>query len=215
MFYEKSLKYLKNNKQKLFNLYFDDKFLHNPKIAIFTAGASGAGKTEYALSRIEKEPFLLHIDTDKIRGFFTPVGYNGTNADEFQRISSKAVDFLYKESINKGYSIIMDTNFANINIATININKALKNNYLVEVVYIYQEIEKCIDFVKKREHITKRKVPKDKVIYTFKNSMITTLSIKELFKENILLTFIDRKNSIIYDDISYEMFFKLVKKDLL
>ena len=34
--YEKTLKYLKENKQKLFNLYFDDKFLHNPKIAIFT-----------------------------------------------------------------------------------------------------------------------------------------------------------------------------------
>ena len=213
--YEKALKYLKENKQKLFNLYFDDKFIHNPKIAIFTAGASGAGKTEYAISRIEKEDFLLHIDTDKIREFFTPIGYNGKNADEFQRISSKAVDLLYKESINRGYSIILDTNFANINIATININKALKNGYLIEIVYIYQEIDKCIDFAKKRENITKRKVPKDKIIYTFKNSMITTLSIKELFKDNILLTFIDRKNNYVYDNISSDNFFELVKKDLL
>jgi len=185
------------------------------QIAIFTAGASGAGKTEYAISRIEKEDFLLHIDTDKIREFFTPIGYNGQNADEFQRISSKAVDLLYKESINRGYSIILDTNFANINIATININKALKNGYLIEIVYIYQEIDKCIDFAKKRENITKRKVPKDKIIYTFKNSMITTLSIKELFKDNILLTFIDRKNNYVYDNISSDNFFELVKKDLL
>jgi len=213
--YEKALKYLKENKQKLFNLYFDDKFIHNPKIAIFTAGASGAGKTEYAISRIEKEDFLLHIDTDKIREFFTPIGYNGQNADEFQRVASKAVDLLYKENINRGYSIILDTNFANINIATININKALKNGYLIEIVYIYQEIDKCIDFAKKRENITKRKVPKDKIIYTFKNSMITTLSIKELFKDNILLTFIDRKNNYVYDNISSDNFFELVKKDLL
>jgi hypothetical protein len=30
------------------------------KTEIFTAGASGAGKTEYAISRKKKEPFLLH-----------------------------------------------------------------------------------------------------------------------------------------------------------
>jgi len=213
--YEKALKYLKENKQKLFNLYFDDKFIHNPKIAIFTAGASGAGKTEYAISRIEKEDFLLHIDTDKIREFFAPIGYNGQNADEFQRVASKAVDFLYKESINRGYSIILDTNFANINIATININKALKNNYLIEVVYIYQEIEKCIDFAKKRENITKRKVPKDKIIYTFTNSMITTLKIKQLFKDDILLNLIDRKNNRIREDIKDYEFLKFIQKELL
>ena len=37
------------------------------KTAIFTAGASGAGKTEYAISKKEKEPFLLHMDIDDIR----------------------------------------------------------------------------------------------------------------------------------------------------
>jgi hypothetical protein len=31
----------------------------------------GTGKTEYAISRIGKEPFLLHMDIDNIREFFS------------------------------------------------------------------------------------------------------------------------------------------------
>ena len=139
----------------------------------------------------------------------------GQNANEFQRVASRAVDFLYKESINRGYSIILNTNFANINIATININKALKNNYLIEIVYIYQEIDKYIDFAKKRENITKRKVPKDKIIYTFKNSMITTLKIKQLFQDDILLNLIDRKNNQVIEDIKDYEFLKFIQKELL
>ena len=78
-----------------------------------------------------------------------------------------------------------------------------------------QEIDKCIDFAKKRENITKRKVPRDKIIYTFKNSMITTLKIKQLFKDDILLNLIDRKNNRIIEDIKDYEFLKFIQKELL
>ena len=67
---EKALEYLKKNKKEFLNNYLDGFKTQNIKTAIFTAGASGAGKTEYAISRKEKEPFLLHMDIDEIRKFF-------------------------------------------------------------------------------------------------------------------------------------------------
>jgi hypothetical protein len=66
---KKALEYLKENKKEFFNNYLDGFKTQNIKTAIFTAGASGAGKTEYAISRKEKEPFLLHMDIDENQFF--------------------------------------------------------------------------------------------------------------------------------------------------
>jgi len=44
------------------------------KLAIFTAGMSDVGKTEFAIYLKEITQNLLHIDTDEIRNFFHEVG---------------------------------------------------------------------------------------------------------------------------------------------
>lgn len=207
---EKAIDYLKANKKEFLHKYLDGYIAQDIKTAIFTAGASGAGKTEYAISRKEKEPFLLHIDIDSVRDFFEPVGYDGTNSSDYQKPASKGVNWLFDRATSKGYSFILDSNFAEISIARSNIQRLLDKEYVIEINYIFRKLEKSFEFAKKRESITKRNVPMEVVHRSFKNSFDTTLLIKTLFKEAIILNLIDRENDIIYEDIDESQFFILL-----
>ena len=209
------IKFLKENKDKLFKTYFNNIQVVEPKIVIFTAGASGAGKTEYSKSRIKKEPYLLHLDTDEIREFFRPIGYNGSNSNEYQQAASKGMDILYKKAIDKGFSVILDSNFASFNIAKINIEKALKHKYIIEIVYILQNLEKCYEFAKAREKVTNRVVPKDVIKKSFINSFDTVLKIKEIFRNEVNLILIDRINKRTIENIEAKEFFEIVSKEIL
>ena len=212
---KKALEYLKENKKEFLNNYLDGFKTQNIKTAIFTAGASGAGKTEYAISRKEKEPFLLHMDIDEVRNFFSSVGYNGTNSSDYQRPSSKGVNWIFDRATKKGYSFILDSNFAESSIAQSNIQRLLDKEYVIEINYIFRNIEKSFEFAKKRESITKRKVPLEVVKSSFKNSFDTTLFIKSIFKETIILNLIDRENDIIHEDIDENQFFDFLKEEII
>lgn len=211
---EKALLFLKEKKKDFLNSYLDAYESQEIKTAIFTAGASGAGKTEYAISRKEKEPFLLHMDIDDVRNFFTPVGYNGTNSRDYQKPASKGVNWLFDRAAKKGYSFILDSNFAEATIAQSNIQRLLDKEYVIEINYVFRNIEESYEFAKKREAITKRQVPLEVVKSSFKNSFDTTLLIKSLFGEAIILNLIDRENDIIYEDIDEHKFFELLKKEI-
>ena len=49
---------------------------------------------------------------------------------------------------------------------------------------------------------------------SFKNSFDTTLFIKSIFKEAIILNLIDRENDIIHEDIDENEFFDLLKEEI-
>ena len=212
---ERVLTYLKDNKKTFFEKYLYGFEVQDIKTAIFTAGASGAGKTEYAISRKDKEPFLLHMDIDEVRNFFSPVGYNGNNSSDYQRPSSKGVNWLFDRATKKGYSFILDSNFAEATIAQSNIQRLLDKNYVIEINYIFRNIDKSFEFAKKRESITKRKVPLEVVKRSFKNSFDTTLLIKSIFKDAIILNLIDRENDIIYEDIDESQFYILLAGEIV
>jgi UDP-N-acetylglucosamine kinase len=212
---EKALQYLKDNKEEFLKKYTSGFFIQEVKTAIFTAGASGTGKTEYAVSRKVKEPFLLHIDIDEVRDFFAPVGYNGTNSSEYQRPASKGVNWMFDKAAKKGYSLIMDSNFAEPTIAQSNIQRLLDKEYVVEINYIFRKFEKCYEFARKRESITKRKVPMDVVKRTMKDSFSTTLYIKSTFQDAIILNLLDRENDTIYENIDENKFLKLLEKEIV
>jgi hypothetical protein len=125
---EKAIKYLKENKKEFLNKYLDGFETQDIKTAIFTAGASGIGKTEYSISRKEKEPFIL------------------------------------------------DSNFAEASIAQSNIQRLLDKEYLIQINYIFRNIDKSYEFAKKRESITKRKVPLEVVKNSFKKMEINFLN---------------------------------------
>ncbi len=212
---ERALEYLKTNKQEFLIQYLSNFEIQEIKTAIFTAGASGAGKTEYAISRKEKETFLLHLDIDEVREFFSPIGYNGTNSSDYQKPASKGVNWLFDRASKKGYSLILDSNFAEATIAQSNIQRLLDKEYVIEINYIFRDLNKSYEFAKKRENITKRKVPMEVVQNSFKNSFDTTLLIKSIFKDAIILNLIDRENDIIHEDIDEHNFFDLLKEEIV
>lgn len=211
---EKALDFLKAQKKNFLSKYISGYSAQDIKTAVFTAGASGAGKTEYAISRKNKEPFLLHIDIDEVRDFFAPVGYNGTNSSEYQRPASKGVNWIFDNASKKGLSFIMDSNFAEPTIAQSNIQRLLDKEYVVEINYIYRECSKCYEFAQKREAVTKRKVPIEVVEKTFKDSFVTTLYIKSTFQDAVILNLLDREHDIIHENIDEAGFLTLLEKEI-
>ncbi len=197
----KSIEYFNKNKQSFFNKYTQGISASNNKLAIFTAGMSGVGKTEFAIFIKENDDNLLHIDTDKIRDFFKPIGYDGQNSNLFQKVSSKGFNELFSYSMKNNLSIILDSNFASLDLEVQNIERLLKRNYKIEIFYLYNNPSVCFEYAIRREVVTKRKVPKDVFIRSNENSYKTIIEIKDIFKEKVILNFFNKKDNIIYENI--------------
>jgi hypothetical protein len=148
---------------------------------------SGAGKTELSIFFKELNPYTLHIDTDNIREFFRPIGYDGQNSDLFQKASSRGFNELFTYSLKQSFSIILDSNFANLDIAISNIERLLKRGYIIDIYYLYNDPKVCFEYATPREVVTHRKVPKEVFIRSNINSYKTVLEIKALFKGKINL----------------------------
>ena len=69
--------------------------------------------------------------------------------------------------------------------------KLLKQDYKIEIFYIYNDLEKCFLYTKKRESLTHRVVPEDVFLNSVIKSRSVTVQIKKLFEENIALHVID------------------------
>ncbi len=142
-----------------------------------------------------------------MREFFAPVGYNGTNAKDFQMPASKGVNWLFDRASKKGYSFILDTNFAQKQIAQNNIKRLLDKNYIIEICYFYRSLESSYEFARAREQVTKRKVSFETVQRTFKNSFTTALFIKGTFKNDVMLHLFDREYGTIIKNIDEKELF--------
>jgi len=66
--------------------------------------------------------------------------------------------------------LILDSNFANIDVAIKNIERLLKREYMVNIMYLYNEPDDCYEYATRRELVTHRKVPKDVFIRSNINS---------------------------------------------
>lgn len=210
-----AIEYLRANRKKLFDAYIADFEVLEPKIAYFTAGPSGAGKTEFAESLIGLEENLAHLDIDKMRTFFEPVGYDGSNSELFQKPASWAIQFLFEECTKKrDLSFILDSNFSRIQTAKENMEKLLKYEYRIEIFYVYNTPETCFLNTIAREIVTKRKVPIDVLIKSAINSRMTTSKIKEIYGDSVVVNLIDKRFDKIYTDINHNEFLELVPEDI-
>ncbi|PRM88271.1 hypothetical protein CJ671_09030 [Aliarcobacter cryaerophilus] len=193
--------YLNQNKNTFLQKYTANINPIDEKIAIFTAGMSGVGKTELSIFFKETNPNFLHIDTDNIRNFFKPVGYDGQNSDLFQKASSRGFNELFNYSLKQGFSIILDSNLSNVDLASQNIERLIKRGYNVDIYYLYNDPKVCFEYATRREVVTHRKVPKDVFIKSNINSYNTVLELKLIFKESINLHFIDKTNDSFYKNV--------------
>ena len=201
---KKAIEYLNENKQIFLEQYSNKIKPLDEKNAIFTAGMSGVGKTEFGIFFKERNPDFLHIDTDDIRDFFKPVGYDGQNSNIFQKVASRGFNELFNYSLKQEYSIILDSNLSNISQAIQNIERLLKRGYNIQIYYLYNNPKVCFEYATRREIVTHRKVPKDVFIKSNINSYNTILEIKLIFKDSINLHFIDKRTNTFYQNIDGE-----------
>lgn len=198
---QKSIQYLNDNKKSFLKKYTKDIVALDEKVAVFTAGMSGVGKTEFATYLKEQVVNILHIDTDEIRKFFKPIGYDGHNSDVFQKAASRGFSKLFDYATKQNYSMILDTNLASTSQAKQNIERLLKRGYNIKIIYLYNYTEVCFEYATQREVVTHRRVPRDIFIKSNENSYKTVLEIKTLFKENVTLDFIDKRDDSYYQDV--------------
>ena len=106
---QEALQYVRNNKALLYRHYLDRYTPLEEKMAFFTAGPSGAGKTEFAQTLIDLQSDLVHLDIDSVRDFFKPLGYDGSNSDVYQQASGRGMQYLFDEAVKKrGLSVLLD-----------------------------------------------------------------------------------------------------------
>lgn len=201
---KKAIEYLNQNKQLFLEQYSNKIKPLDEKNAIFTAGMSGVGKTEFGVFFKERNPDFLHIDTDDIRDFFKPLGYDGQNSNIFQKVASRGFNELFNYSLKQEYSIILDSNLSNISQAIQNIERLLKRGYNIQIYYLYNNPKVCFEYATRREIVTHRKVPKDVFIRSNINSYNTVLEIKSIFKNSINLHFIDKRTNTFYQNVDEE-----------
>lgn len=208
---KEAIQYLKNTKKDFCITYLKNCLPLENKLAIFTAGSSGSGKTEFAEFITEQEENIIHLDIDSIREYFIPIGYNGSNSELYQKPSSWGVHYLFDEAVKKkGLSIIMDSNFSSYELANRNIKSLIKRGYNIEIYYIYDDLKKCFLYTKKREAITKRKVPEDVFFNSVIKSRETVINIKKEYQDIITLNLIDKTTNSDYSDISIELFEEII-----
>ncbi len=205
-----SIQYMNEHKKDFLQSYTKEIEAAEEKIAIFTAGMSGVGKTELATFLTEQNPNLLHIDTDEIREFFRPVGYDGQNSSLYQKVASRGYSELFSYGLKNRFSLIMDSNFANIEVAIQNIKRLKKKNYSINIMYLYDYPKLCYEYAARREIVTHRKVPKDVFLRSNINSYKTVLEIKERFKNEVRLDFTDYRNGNVYENINSDSLKKLI-----
>lgn len=199
-----AINYINTNKKEFIQQFTLNIRPMEEKIAIFTAGMSGVGKTEFGQFLKENNTDLLHIDTDHIRDFFKDVGYDGQNSHTFQKPASKGFSKLFDYAIKNSLSLILDSNLSNLSKAIENIERLLNKGYKVEIFYLYNEPNICFEYAIKREVITNRKVPYDIFIQSNINSYKTVIELKNLFRDKIVLNYIDKRDDTLYKDVSID-----------
>ena len=185
-----AIEYVKANKAIFIDAVCGKATKTKQPMAVFMAGTPGAGKTEVAKSVMEFfdiEP--CRIDADDFRALIP--GYTGTNSDIVQPAASLAVDKVLDKVLDKKYSFILDGTFA-IGKSVMNIKRALRRGFEVQIYFVHQEPKEAWEFTKIRERAEGRKVPLDTFVDAYFNSRLNVATVKQQFGDKVLLHVISK-----------------------
>lgn len=187
-----ALQYVKDHREELITFFIKEYKESNPEnpLSIFLAGSPGAGKTEYAASLLEVGGGILLIEADAIREWL-PM-YVGDNSDVVQQAASRGVDYLYDYALSQQMSLVLDSTFTPYSIARQNIERSLKRGRIVQVHYVYQDPFVAWTFVKRREVVEGRYVPREAFIRKFFEAYENVGRIKQEFEDRVELTVVVR-----------------------
>jgi len=194
---KEALSYFKLNKKRILRAFIDND--EHKKRLVCTAGASGAGKSEFVKS-LNNTLKLNTIDTDEIRKIFPY--YSGANASLFQRASIKVVEYLLDYLFKHNLAFVLDTNLASFEVASKNIQRAIKREYMIDIYFIYRNYKDCKHLTITREKAEGRVVSDEVFVNKAKGSLNSFLEVVEQYhqNQNITLSIIDLDKSKIYTD---------------
>lgn len=157
----KAIKFARSNKKKIAKRLTDKSIFvpENDPVSVFMAGSPGAGKTEASLELIEQlasEDRVLRIDPDELRSEFED--YEGDNSYLFQGAVSILVEKIHDFSLKQKQSFLLDGTFSHYDKAKKNIERSLKRERFVQILYVYQDPMLAWKFVLAREREEGRRI---------------------------------------------------------
>jgi predicted ABC-type ATPase len=192
---EKAIKEAKKLKKKLAKEMVDHLPQEESAVSVFMAGSPGAGKTETARNMIktfkkESGVDLVHIENDELRKVFED--YDGINSPLFQRPATLLVEAIHDRALKRDVSFILDSTLSSLEKAKDNIQRSLKRNRYVLIIFVYQEPEQAWCLVKAREIVEGRRVPEEVFVNQFMESQRVVSELKKLFQDQVNIIFIEK-----------------------
>ncbi|EGR0489748.1 zeta toxin family protein [Vibrio parahaemolyticus] len=192
---EKAIKEAKKLKKKLAKEMVDHLPQEESAVSVFMAGSPGAGKTETARNMIktfkkESGVDLVHIENDELRKVFED--YDGINSPLFQRPATLLVEAIHDRALKRDVSFILDSTLSSLEKAKDNIQRSLKRNRYVLIIFVYQEPEQAWCLVKAREIVEGRRVPEEVFVNQFMESQRVVSELKKLFQDQVDIIFIEK-----------------------
>lgn len=161
-------------------------------VSIFMAGSPGAGKTEFSrrfLEGLEDDGRkIIRIDSDDLRQEFK--AYSGDNSHLFQGAASTLASAIHDIALKQKQNFLFDGTFSNYLKAKENIERSLKRDRKVEIIFIYQDPKLAWDFVQTREIKEGRRIRREDFIRQYFDSQEVVNRIKKEFGRAVTLSLV-------------------------
>lgn len=132
---------------------------------VFMAGLPGSGKTEFTKRFIEASGIdFVRIDMDEIASNI--IGYLPERANEFREAATLIENKLFDAVLKKKYDFVMDGTFRSKN-SILGIERALKHNFDVKIIYIFQDPRVAWNYTCAREKVEHRAIDFDGFTQTY------------------------------------------------
>lgn len=161
-------------------------------VSIFMAGSPGAGKTETSKRLLQHTDNILRIDADELRCHFEECGYTGINSHLFQKAASNLVHKIHDRALDKKLSFLLDGTFSSEKMAGENIERSLKRNREVFIIFVYQSPQKAWHFVQKREKVEGRRIQPEDFAKKFCASHKVVNKMKAEFGNKVILSLLHK-----------------------
>lgn len=195
---EKAIEFAKRNRTKICR-NLTDTAIFSPEqepVSVFMSGSPGAGKTESSkelvASLTSEGGHVLRLDPDDLRSEFED--YDGSNSYLFQNpvviLVERAMDYILKN----GQSFLLDGTLASYNVAEKNIERSLKRERAVLIIFVYQRPELAWQFVQAREIVEGRKILPKHFVQQFFGSQAVVEQLKKKFGQRIQVDLLLKDN---------------------
>ena len=172
-------------------------------VSIFMAGSPGAGKTEASKALVREFRDPVRIDPDELRGEFKD--YNGRNSWLFQPATAILVERIHDHVLKNGQNFILDGTLSSLDKARSNIERSLKRDRYVQILYVYQKPELAWRFVCAREAEEGRRIAPDTFVEQYFAARCVVNQLKREFGQSISVDLIlknhDNSDKVYKDNI--------------